>query len=149
MALGDAVQPQGIQQHRVVLDAYGFIKGWIIATSTWMALLLIVLAAYFGPSTASGADYLPGILGMAAFYGVGAALVVAAPLGWLLACLLRPVRSQWIHIAAFFVVPTLAFWALGSVLGVGWQPVMLLPFSTVGAAAALGRWAVRNDVVDA
>ena len=33
MALGDAVQPQAVQSYKVVLDAYRFIKGWLIATS--------------------------------------------------------------------------------------------------------------------
>jgi hypothetical protein len=84
---------------------------------------------------------------MAVLYGFGVALLFAAPLAWVLAYLLRSVRNQWIHIGAFFAVPTVAFWLLGSVLGFGWQPLMLIPWSTVGAAAAIGRWAVRKDVV--
>jgi hypothetical protein len=134
----------------VVLDAYGFIKGWLIATSLWVGVLMLLVAALHGiPAARVGTDagHVWGILGMVVFYGLGVALMFAAPLAWVLAYLLRPVRNQWIHIGAFFAVPTLAFWLLGSVLGFGWQPLMLIPWATVGAAAAIGRWAVRKDVV--
>jgi hypothetical protein len=150
MALGDAVQPQAVPSYKVVLDAYGFIKGWLIATSLWVGVLLLVVAAVYGvPAVRDGTDlgYVWGLLGIAVFYGFGAALLFAAPLAWVLAYLLRPVRNQWIHIGAFFAVPTVAFWLLGSVLGFGWQPLMLIPWATVGAAAATGRWAVRKDVL--
>lgn len=150
MALGDAAQPQAVRSNRVVLDAYGLIKGWLIATSLWVGVLLLVVAALFGvPAVRNGteAGHVWGLLGMAVFYGFGVALVFAAPLAWVLAYFLRPVRNQRIHIGAFFVVPTLAFWLLGSVLGFGWQPVMLIPWATVGVAAAIGRWAVRKDVL--
>lgn len=150
MALGDAARPHEVRSNRVVLDAYGLIKGWLIATSLWVGVLLIAVAAFFGvPAVQNGTDagHLWGVLGMAAFYGFGVALLAAAPLAWVLAYLLRPVPNQWVHIGAFFVVPTLVFWVLGSVLAFGWQPVMLLPWATVGAAAAIGRWAVRKDVI--
>jgi hypothetical protein len=150
MAMGEAAQPQAVRSRRVVLDAYAFIKGWLIATSLWVGLLLLLVAAYVGlPAARDGADagHVWGFLGMAVLYGFGVALVFAAPLAWVLAYLLRPVRNQWIHIGAFFAVPTLAFWLLGSVLGLGWQPLLLIPWSTVGVAAAIGRWAVRKDVL--
>jgi hypothetical protein len=150
MALGDAVQPQAVQSNRVVLDAYGFIKGWLIATSLWVGVLLLVVATFFGVpavQNGTGVGHVWGFLGMAVLYGFGVALLVAAPLAWVLAYLLRPVRNQWVHIGAFFAVPTIAFWLLGSVLGFGWQPVMLIPWATVGVAAAIGRWAVRKDVL--
>ncbi|MGO4187431.1 hypothetical protein [Pseudarthrobacter sp. TAF60_1] len=150
MAVGDAVQPQAVQSNRVVLDAYGFIKGWLIATSLWVGVLLLVVAAFFGvPAVQNGTDagHVWGFLGTAVLYGFGVALLIAAPLAWVLAYLLRPVRNQWVHIGAFFAVPTIAFWLLGSVLGFGWQPVMLIPWATVGVAATIGRWAVRKDVL--
>ncbi|GAA3402975.1 hypothetical protein [Pseudarthrobacter polychromogenes] len=56
------------------------------------------------------------------FYGYRIALVFAAPLGWVLAWLLRPIRQQRIHIAAFLVVPNLAFWAVAGLVGFGWDP---------------------------
>src|SRR6476659_2293104 len=150
MALGDAAQPQAVGSHRVVLDAYAFIKGWLIATSLWVGLLLLLVAAGYGvPASRDGTDasHVWGFLGMVILYGFGVSLVVAAPLAWALAYLLRPVRNQWIHIGAFFAVPTLVFWVLGSVLGLGWQPWLLIPWATVGAAAAIGRWAIRKDVL--
>jgi hypothetical protein len=150
MALGDAVQPQAVQSYKMVLDAYGFIKGWLIATSLWVGvLLLVVTAIYVVPAVCSGTGdgHAWGLLGMAVFYGFGVSLLFAAPLAWVLAYFLRPVKNQWIHIGAFFAVPTLAFWLVGSVLAFGWQPWMLVPWATVGAAAAIGRWAVRKDVV--
>lgn len=150
MASGDAAQPQAVRSNRVVLDAYGFIKAWLIAISLWVAVLLLGIAAFFGiPAVRNGtdADHVRGLLGMAVFYGFGVALVFAAPLAWVVAYVLRPVWNQWVHIGAFFVVPTLAFWLLGSVLGLGWQPVMLIPWATVGMAAAIGRWGVCKGVL--
>jgi hypothetical protein len=150
MALGDAAEPQAARSHKVVLDAYAFIKGWLIATSVWVGVLLIVVATGYGvPAARDGTDggYVWGLLGMVVLYGFGVSLVVGSPLAWVLANLLRPVQNQGIHIAAFFVVPTLAFWVLGSVLGLGWQPLLLIPWATVGAAAAIGRWAIRKDVL--
>lgn len=44
MALGDAAQPQAVRSNRVVLDAYRFIKGWLIATPLWVGVLLLVVA---------------------------------------------------------------------------------------------------------
>ncbi len=141
MALGDAAQPQAVRSHRVVLDAYALMKGWLIATSLWVgALLLLVSGGYGVPALLNGTDagHVWGFLGLVILYGLGVSLVVAAPLAWVLAYLLRPVRNQWIHIGAFFAVPTLVFWLLGSVLGLGWQPWLLMPWATVGAAAAIG-----------
>ncbi|MDQ1052932.1 hypothetical protein QE394_000860 [Arthrobacter sp. SORGH_AS 212] len=152
MALGDAAKPQAVWSHRVVLDSYAFIKGWLIATTLWVGVLLLLVAAVYGvPAARDGTDvgYVWGMLGMAILYGFGVSLVVAAPLAWALAYLLRPVRNQWIHIGAFFAVPTMVFWLLGSVLGLGWQPQLLIPWATVGAAAAIGRWAIRKDALAA
>ncbi|ALV43215.1 hypothetical protein AU252_20320 [Pseudarthrobacter sulfonivorans] len=135
-------------QHRVVLDASSFIKAWLIATTLWVGVMLIVaLLAYGVPTVLSGEDavHLWGAGLALAFYGYGIALVFAAPLAWVLAYLLRPVRQQWIHITAFFAVPTLAFWAVAGLLGFGWHPGWLGLWATVGAAAAVGRWSIRKD----
>ncbi|GKV72987.1 hypothetical protein [Pseudarthrobacter sp. NCCP-2145] len=99
-------------RQRVVLDAYSFIKGWLIATTLWVCVMLIVALFVFGvPTVLNGEDagYLWGAGLSLAFYGYGIALVFAALLVWMVAYLLRPVRQQWIHVGAFFVVPTLAF----------------------------------------
>lgn len=135
-------------QQRVILDASSFIKGWLIATTLWVGVMLIVALFVFGaPTVRQGSDagYLWGAGLSLAFYGYGIALVFAAPLGWVLAYLLRPVRQQWIHIAAFFVVPTLAFWAVAGLGGFGWHPGWLGIWGTVGAASAIGRWSIRKD----
>ena len=83
MALGDAAQPQAFLSHGVVLDAYAFIKGWLIATSLWVGVLLLLVAAGYGvPTWRDGTDagHVWGLLGMAILYGFGVSLVVAAPL---------------------------------------------------------------------
>ena len=140
-------------QQRVVLDASSFIKGWLIATTLWVGVMIIVAPFVFGVPTVLGETDIAQLLGAGlslAVYGFGIALVLAAPFGWLLAYLLRPVRRQWIHIGAFFVMPTLAFWAVAGQLGFGWHPGWLgLWAATVGAAAAVGRWSVRKDAITA
>lgn len=145
----DGSPPQGGRSQRVVLDAFAFIKGWLIATALGVALLLLwVVASYGAPDgrDGTGADHIWGLLGVAALFGFGVAFVFAAPLAWVLAYLLRPIRDQRIHVGAFFVVPTLAFWLVGGIFGLGWQPFLLVPWAVVGAVAAVGRWAIRNDV---
>jgi hypothetical protein len=74
----------------VVLDAHAFIKGWLIATSLWVGVLLLLVAAGYGvPASRDGTDagYVWGFLGMVILYGFGVSLVVAAPLAWVLAYL--------------------------------------------------------------
>lgn len=136
---------------RIVLDASSFIKGWLIATTLWMGVMLIVAPFVFGVPTVLGeadvAQLLDAGLSLA-FYAFGLALVLAAPLGWVLAYLLRPVRQQWMHVTAFFAVPTLAFWAVVGLVGFGWHPGWPgLWAATVGAAAAVGRWFIRKDAI--
>lgn len=48
MALGDAAQPQAVRSHRVVLDAYAFVRCWFVATSIWVGVLLLLVAAGYG-----------------------------------------------------------------------------------------------------
>jgi hypothetical protein len=77
MALGDAAQPQAVRSHRVVLDAYAFIKGWLIATSLWVGVLLLLVAAGYGvPASRDGTDagHVWGFLGMVILYGFGVSL---------------------------------------------------------------------------
>jgi hypothetical protein len=150
MVLGDGVPPRAVRSQRVVLDAYAFIKGWLISTVLGVALLLFWVAASYGAPDGrdgTGAGHIWGLLGIAALFGFGVALVFAAPLAWVLAYLLRPIQDQRIHVGAFFVVPTLAFWLVGGILGLGWQPFLLIPWAVVGAVAAVGRWAIRKDVL--
>jgi hypothetical protein len=132
----------------VVLTAPAFIKGWLIATTLWVGVLFLMVALMYGlPTLRSGteAGHLWGVAAMVLFYGYGIALVFGAPLAWVLAYLLRPVSKQWIHVAAFFTVPAVTFWATAGLLGMGWHPGLLALWSTVGTAAAIGRWAIRYD----
>jgi len=123
----------------VILTGRALMKGWAITTTLWLIGLYAVLAA-----TSQG--FLFNLALMIAMYGYGAALATGIPLAWILGYLLRPVRNQWIHVAAFFTVPTLAFWALGSLFGFGWSLGALGLWATVGLAAAIGRLAVWKDV---
>ena len=133
-AAGDVLIRSG-----VILTGRALFKGWAITTTLWLVGLDIVLAA-----TSQG--FLLDLALMVLMYGYGIALVTGVPLAWILGRLLRPIRNQWIHVAAFFIVPTLGFWALGSVLGFGWSVGALGLWATVGFAAALGRRAVWRDV---
>lgn len=73
-------------------------------------------------------------------------IISTEPLAWVLAYLLRPVRNQWIHVAAFFAVPTLVFWMLAGLLGFGSHSGLWGLWAHGRAAAAIGRWAIRQDV---
>ncbi|MFF1879935.1 hypothetical protein ACFVVC_00520 [Pseudarthrobacter sp. NPDC058196] len=123
----------------VILTGRALFKGWAITTTLWLVGLYIVLAA-----TSQG--FLLDLALMVLMYGSGIALATGVPLAWMLGYLLRPIRNQWVHVAAFFLVPTLGFWALGSLLGFGWSIGALGLWATVGLAAALGRIAVWKDV---
>jgi len=123
----------------VILTGRALMKGWAITTTLWLIGLYAVLAA-----TSQG--FLFNLALMIALYGYGAALAAGIPLAWILGYVLRPVRNQWIHVAAFFIVPTLAFWALGSLFGFGWSLGALGLWATVGLASAIGRVAVWKDV---
>ncbi|MGO4235615.1 hypothetical protein [Pseudarthrobacter sp. YAF2] len=139
-ALGEGTPDGDILIRRgVILTGRALFKGWAIATTLWLVGLYIVLAA-----TSQG--FLLDLALMVLMYGYGIALVTGVPLAWILGYLLRPIRNQWIHVAAFFIVPTLGFWALGSMLGFGWTIGALGLWATVGLAAALGRMAVWRDV---
>lgn len=134
--------------YRVVLDSYAFLKGWFIASMLWLAGLAAVILisdVVFAAETGSTDSYMPRILPMILLYGFGVALLVGIPLGALLAFLLRPVENQWLHVAAFFAAPTLVFWLLGGLLGLGFSFALLGLWSTVGLAAAIGRFAVRKN----
>lgn len=145
--MGDAVEERG--RERIVLGPFALIKGWFIAVTVWVGTLCVLLVGQELLSAASperDGNYIPAMALAVLFWGYMVGLVVAGPLGWALAFLLRPVRKQWLHVAAFFAVPTVLFWVLGALLGFGWSVGLLGLWATVGAASALGRFAVRKDV---
>jgi len=96
----------------VILPGRALIKGWAITTTLWLIELYAVLAA-----TSQG--FLFDLALMIGMYGYAASIIPGLPLAGLMGYLLRPIRNQWIHLAAFFVVPTVGFWALGSLFGFG------------------------------
>lgn len=134
----------------VVLGPFAFIKGSLIAVTLWvvpLCLIVVMQELIAAPQSENGQNYVLGIAFMVLWYGFGIALLAAAPLAWILGYLLRPVLNQRIHVAMFFAVPTLVFWVLAGLLGFGWTIETLGFWATVGAAAAVGRFAVRKDVV--
>lgn len=134
--------------YRVVLGSSAFIKGWLIAVLLWvtpLGLFLVARELIASAQSGDGTTHAPGVALAVLLYGFGAALVFAAPLAWVLAYLLRPVRNQWVHVAVFFAAPTLVFWTAGGLLGFGWSLGALGFWATVGAAAAIGRFAVRKN----
>lgn len=54
-------------------------------------------------------------------------------------------RNQWVHVAVFFAAPALVFWTAHGFLGFGWSIGALGFCVTVGAAAAIGRFAVCKN----
>ncbi|MFF2316511.1 hypothetical protein ACFVTE_09600 [Arthrobacter sp. NPDC058097] len=148
-AIAAAVPPNPPGRHRVVLRSSAFIKGWFISTVLWLVpvcVIVVVQELTAAVPSESGPSPVPGIAIMVLWYGFGIALVFAAPLAWILGYVLRHVPNQWIHVAVFFAVPTLVFWVLGGLLQFGWTIESLGFWATVGAAAAIGRLAIRRNV---
>lgn len=133
----------------LVLGPFAFIQGWFISVVLWVVpvcLTVVVQELIAAPPPESGQNYVLGIVIMVLWYGFGIGLVFAAPLAWVLGYLLRPMLHQWVHVVVFFAVPTLVFWVLGGLLEFGWTFETLGFWATVGAASAIGRFAVRKSV---
>lgn len=95
-----AEQPPAVRPLGVVLDAYAFIKGWLLATSLWVGIALVLVAAYYGVLAArGGADGgVWELKGLVVLCGFGAASVFPAPLARVLASDLRPVGGHKYHV---------------------------------------------------
>jgi hypothetical protein len=97
--------------------------------------VLFSTSTLFPPPSAVGFGFL---LIAALLVGVIPAVVLGWALGMPLAALLRPVRNQWLHVAAFG--------ALGAAIGLPFggfaDPPMLWAAVAMGPAAALGRLSV-------
>lgn len=131
------------QNGRVVLGNYGLIKGIAVATGLWLAAATVLyVVLLFQEPVQPGSDFNPfGMwLFMMAIFG-GLCLLVGVPVGLVLGLLLRPVRRQWIHVVAFFAVPSMVLWAV-----FGFDPFGGVLALSIGAAAAAGRLAVCRDV---
>lgn len=136
----DNPERYGLARTGVILTGHAVFKGWAITTTLWLAGFCALTAVFSHEFSFS-------LLLMIIMFGYGIGLVLGLPIGWVVGYLLRPIRRQLVHVAAFFVLPTLTFWVLSSVLGFGWTMGGLAFWATVGAAAALGRLAVWKDAV--
>lgn len=68
-------------------------------------------------------------------YAAIPAALIGSVVGWLLGLVLRQVRNQWLHVAAFFVVGTLICAPFGGLSSLG---TVLFSLS-IATAAAIGR----------
>ncbi|MFF3036579.1 hypothetical protein [Arthrobacter citreus] len=122
---------------RVTFGPTAFVTGYAIAC------LLVALIATVAIGWGTSRDFWGylWIIVIAAFYAAGIGLVTAAPVGLALGLLLRDVPNQWLHVLAFFLVPTVLAWAvIGFIAGsIG---VPLLMALAIGVSAAIGRLAV-------
>ena len=122
---------------RVTFGPTAFVTGYAIAC------LLVALIATVAIGWGTSRDFWGylWIIVIAAFYAAGIGLVTAAPVGLALGLLLRDVPNQWLHVLAFFLVPTILAWAvIGFIAGsIG---VPLLMALAIGVSAATGRLAV-------
>lgn len=133
-------------QEQVRLDGYAFAKGWVITVATW--LIGGFIWAWWSDSTrveepnTAYIDSLP-LWPIFAVVSVGVAALLGAPLAFLLVCLLRSVRPQWVHVVAFFVVFTTVTAVVFSIVSPAGGTLPFLGLgSLLGICAAAGRAAI-------
>ncbi|MCC3283257.1 MULTISPECIES: hypothetical protein [Arthrobacter] len=122
---------------RVTFGPTAFMTGYAIAC------LLVAVMATVGIGWGTSRDFWGylWIIIIAAFYAAGIGLVTAAPVGLVLGLLLRGVPNQWLHVLAFFLVPTLLAWlVIGLIAGAVGVPLLMA--LAIGVSSALGRLAV-------
>lgn len=141
---GGKVQPTGnlatsrYRPNRVVMGTSAVWIGILVADLTF-GLLWGASSVYLGQGSLDGIflTVIALVVGLApaAFFGWG--------LGMPLGLLLRPVRNQWLHVAAFG--------ALGALMGLPFggfgDPPSLMAAAGLAASAALGRLSVWTFVV--
>ena len=122
---------------RVTFGPTAFVTGYAIAC------LLVALIATVAIGWGTSRDFWGylWIIVIAAFYAAGIGLVTAAPVGLALGLLLRDVPNQWLHVLAFFLVPTLLAWTVIGLIA-GSIGVPLLMALAIGISSAAGRLAV-------
>ncbi|WP_404321106.1 hypothetical protein [Arthrobacter luteolus] len=122
---------------RVTFGPVAFVTGYAIA-----CLLVAVMATVaIGWGTSRDFWGYLWIIVIAAFYAAGIGLPTAAPVGLVLGLMLRGVPNQWLHVLAFFLVPTLLAWLVIGLIA-GSIGVPLLMALAIGMSAAAGRLAV-------
>jgi hypothetical protein len=120
---------------RVVLGA-GAVWLGILVTHVTFCLLLGANIQLRNSGSTSGAWFAVAAL----LYGAIPAIVVGWSLAMPLGLLMRPVSSQWIHVAAFGILGV----ALGLPFGGFGSPPDYAAAAAMGTAAALGRLAIRK-----
>ena len=104
-------------------------------------LLGIIATAVIGWGTSRDVWGYAWTVVVVAFYAAGLGLFTALPVALALGFALRTVRSQWLHLLVFFLVPTAIAWLLIGLV-VRSVAVPLLMALAIGACAAAGRAAV-------
>lgn len=109
----------------------------VVAFSVGLSVLASAFAVAWGPEGGAG------IFLVALWYGLGVGLVTGLPLGIVVGLLLRPVRNQWVHVAVFLAVFTLAPLVVITLLSPSRVILENLPIALIiGAAGALARISV-------
>lgn len=132
-------------RHRVLFGPGAFTVGFLTTVAAFsIGVLIISLAGHpLGGLHVSSTVFMALVV---FFYAAAIGLVFGAPLAFALGMLLRPVRAQWLHVLAFFVVVGLAAWLIFRTL-YGGDPLETLWFGAmVGLCAAIGRAAVWKMV---
>ncbi|MEE1621863.1 hypothetical protein ACQ3I4_13865 [Zafaria sp. Z1313] len=134
--------------HRVTFTAGALLKG---LAATWACLVLAALVFLGGTAVGGAGNGLEGWLTLATGFAwicliaLVACAVFGFPLGLVLGVLLRPVRSQLVHVTVFFLAGAAAAALCATVFGLDIRDS--LPLLALGAAsAAVGRAAVWRDV---
>ncbi|WP_312182274.1 hypothetical protein [Arthrobacter sp.] len=122
---------------RVTFGPIAFVTGYVIAC----VLAAVIAVVVIGWGTSRDFWGYLWIVVIAAFYAGGIGLITAAPVGLALGLLLRNVPNQWLHVLAFFLVPTLLAWLVIGLIA-GSVGVPLLMALAIGCSAAIGRLAV-------
>lgn len=117
-------------RHRVTFGPGAVVVGFLVGTT----ILALAFAAAWGPNGGAG------IFMLALWYGLGIGLVTGLPIGVVVGLLLRPVASQWMHVAVFFAVFTLVPLIVIALLSPSQAVLENLPIALViGGAGALAR----------
>ncbi|MCG2622816.1 hypothetical protein LVY72_12985 [Arthrobacter sp. I2-34] len=132
-------------RHRVIFGPGAFAVGFLSTAAVFSVAVLAIslVGSPYGELHLSSTVF----MGLVVFLYVAAiGLVLGAPIAFALGMLLRPVRAQWLHVLAFFVVVGLAAWLIFLLL-YGGDPLETVWFAVmVGLCAAIGRASVWRMV---
>ncbi|GAA4381137.1 hypothetical protein [Paeniglutamicibacter cryotolerans] len=129
---------------RVTFGLFAFAKGWAVTYIAWAALTLLISIA---SSLAAGDDSAVDFWGLVLAFSLFIAVFIGTPVALVFGLLLRVVRRQWVHVAAFFFGFAILTFAVMQ-LTIPWTSLRM-PFLyavSVGFCAAVGRASVIKDV---